>query len=406
MSSDDEEFITTDKERRKRKRLEKLSKQQIDNIIIGTQPEHSTKNHTTNTNYSARMQAITKKKFQHMFYLSTTKEMTRLAFADIWQQQQSDKTDVIIKTTKGFLLKTDNNKSKVKEILATMVNSKVLTSFKETETNAKPVQNKFTASYSCVIASVETDITDEEISNYLLKEGIEHRYCRRIRSKATNNWTTLIRIITAELSSFENLLNNGLLYKYKVYPVFPSKAPEPLPIPCAKCTQYTHTTESCPNSIICLKCKGKHHTNTCTTSLPEKCTACDSEDHQAWSTKCPKRPTKPIEGIPNTKIKTLNKRTLDIGPSKTKKSRIHQPMTIHDYIIETYITTINEDVKTDRQELINKVKKRFVDLYNIETTPVFSGNRLYILMFDMEESPSKESPTEPTEGLKIHQWLT
>ena len=88
---------------------------------------------------------------------------------------------------------------------------------------------------------------------------------------------------------------------------------------------------------------------------------------------------------------------------KTKKSRIHQPITIHDHIVETYITILNDDTKTDRQELINKLKRRFVDLYNIDTTPVFSGNRLYILMFDMEEETGKESPTEPTEGLKIYQ---
>lgn len=400
MESDDD----SESESRSKRKRENYTKQQIESII-GTPHNHSTKNQTfkTNSNYSAKMQAITQRKYLHLFYLSTTKEMTRLEFADIWQQQQSEKSDVIIKTSRGFLLKTDNNQTKIKGILSAMINTKILVSFKETQTNTKPAKNNFTTSYSCVIASVEKDIPDDEISNHLAGEGITHRYCKRIKSKASNNWTTLIRIITGDLNSFEKLLNNGLLYKYKVYPVFPSKPPEPIPIPCAKCSEFTHTTELCPNSITCHKCKGKHYTNNCPTSLPEKCAACNSDNHQAWSIKCPKRPTKPIEGIPNTKIKSLNKKTLDIDPKKTKKSRIHQPITVHDHIIESYITTLNEDVKTDRQDLINKLKKKFVDLYNIDSTPVFSGNRLYILMFDMEEPLTKESPTEPTEGLEIYQ---
>lgn len=399
MSSDDDD---SESENRKRKR-EKLSKQQIENIIMGPpENQHSTRNSANKSNYSAKMQALIKKEYLHLFYLSTTKEITRLEFADIWSKQQSEKSDVIIKTSRGFLLKTDNDKNKIKQILATMVNSKVLTSYKETNTNTKPAQDNYTTSYSCVIASVERDVPDEEISEHLKNEAIVHRYCKRIKSKATNSLTTLIRIITGDLSSFEKLMNNGFLYKYKVYPVFPSKPPEPLPIPCGKCAQFTHITDLCPNSITCQKCKGKHHTNSCTTTLPEKCAACNSEDHQAWSTKCPKRPTKPIEGIPNTKIKSTNKKSADIDPKKTKKSRIHQPITIHDHIVETYITTLNEDIKTDRQELIHRLKRRFVDLYNIDTTPVFGGNRLYILMFDMEEQPSKESPTEPTEGLKVY----
>lgn len=395
MESDEED------DRRKRKRSENLTQQQIKNIIIGSQGD-TTKNQPNKVNYSTKMLAITKKEYKHLFYLSTTKNMTRVEFADIWNDQHSEKSDVIVKTSKGFLLKTDNNKNKIKEILSSMVQSKVLTTFKETQGNMKPADITFTATYSCVIASVERDIPDEEISQHLTNEGIIHRFCKRIKSQATNNWTTLIRIITGDLNSFEKLLNYGLPYKYKVYPVFPSKAPDPLPVPCGKCSQFTHTTDQCPNPIICQKCKGKHHTNSCTTSLPEKCAACNSEDHQAWSTKCPKRPLKPIEGIPSMKIKTLNKISKEIHSKQAKKSRIHEPLTIHDHIIETYVTNLNENHNIERQELINKLKKRFVDLFRIDTTAVFSGNRLYILMFDLDEPANNDSPTEPADGLKVY----
>lgn len=62
-------------------------------------------------------------------------------------------------------------------------------------------------------------------------------------------------------------------------------------------------------------------------------------------------------------------------------------------IINTYIRKLNKPKNINREELLYKLKKRFITEYKIGTTAVFSGNRLYILMFDMED-PNKPSPTE------------
>jgi predicted molibdopterin-dependent oxidoreductase YjgC len=66
-------------------------------------------------------------------------------------------------------------------------------------------------------------------------------------------------------------------------------------------------------------------------------------------------------------------------------------------IIDTYIDKINNPKHTNREELIQKLRKKFIKQYNIDTSAVFSGNRLYSLMFDII-SPQSISPTDPTHG--------
>lgn len=116
--------------------------------------------------------------------------------------------------------------------------------------------------------------------------------------------------------------------------------------------------------------------------------------------KCPKRPTGPIEGIPNAKIKSLNKLLVDIDTNITKSSRIHKALPIH-HIVTTYVNKLNKNENKDRQLLIDKLKKRFVDNFRINTAVVFSGNRVYILMFDLD-NPEFTTATQPFDGIQVH----
>lgn len=70
--------------------------------------------------------------------------------------------------------------------------------------------------------------------------------------------------------------------------------------------------------------------------------------------KCLKRPLAPIEGIPNAKIKSLNKLSAEIDNDITKGCRIHKPLNIHDHIVTTYINNHNINENIDRQQLIEK----------------------------------------------------
>lgn len=252
-------------------------------------------------------------------------------------------------------------------------------------------------SYSAVIASVDLEITDQEISDHLISDNITHRFCKRIISKATNNPTYKIRIITACVDSYQRLLQAGVFYKNSHFPVFESRPPPPLPIPCNKCNEFSHSSDKCTAKIQCTKCLGPHNTSKCTSQLPEKCKSCGQEGHSAWSFKCKNRPTAPIKGVPNVRIKSANKRSNQLDNNLTKDTRIHKPITIHDHIIDTYVTKINSPKCLDRQELINSIKRRFIEQYQIDTIVAFSGSFMYVIMIDLEDV-SKPSPTEPSHG--------
>lgn len=415
MEMDDEgEWRKVKYKRKARDRLESSSKKnkhlstkEIRQVILG--PDSNKNTQTTKTtqiipptktqtsknnqhkNFSPIMNEVTHKKYKHMFFLTT--DAGRISFCDFWEKIYQKTDDEILKTKTGLLLKTNQDKDNITETLQNLVKVKRIQNFKETSTNNKSTPSTPTASYSVVIGSVEQEIEEKRISEHLQDLKLEHRYCKRIVSKATQTPTTLIRIISGSLHTFETLLKEGLFYKYRHYPVYPSKPPNPTPKPCSKCLSFAHPTESCNTPPSCPKCYGTHPLNKCTSTLPPKCTGCGSEDHQAWSFKCPKRPTKPIAGVPNIQIKSLNKKTHEISPEK-KKSRIHDPVTIHDLIINTYINGLNDPKNVNRAELLQKLRKRFIDNFKVDTTAVFSGSRVYILIFDLDNEDAS-SPTEP-----------
>lgn len=349
-------------------------------------------------NNSLKMKELINRKFDHLFYISTSQNISRLQMSDTWRMVQGNRHDMIIQTKKGFLLKTNTDKKETLKKLQKLKLEKQIISFEETTAKQKqPRDQNMTASYSAVIATVEQEISDEEMSAYLEKTQIQHRFCKRIISKKTGRNTYLIRIITSCIRSFEKLLNEGLFYKNRHYPVYASLPPPPAPLPCGRCFGFEHKTEECEMPMKCHKCEGSHHTNKCTTELPTKCTACKSTEHAAWSFKCPKRPTQAIPNIPNIPIKSINKKSEEINSDLKKENRIHTPITKHDLIISTYIEEINNPKNSNREETINKIRKKFIDLWKIDTTAVFTQNRLYILMFDLESE--QDSPTEPLDSL-------
>lgn len=352
-------------------------------------------------NFYTQMNEITNKKFINLFYVNTeTAVNTRIQMAEIWHSVRPNNTDVILKTKKGFLLKSDTAKVILVNTLKTLQKHKKITTFSETTAynNSKPNNSSPAQTYSCVIASVEQEITDTQMSQHLKNLNIEHRYCKRIISKTTDKPTLLVRIITGEVSSYEKLLNEGVFYKCRHYAVYPSTPPPPAPLPCNKCLMFTHKTEECNTPLKCHKCGDNHATTKCKSELPPKCNSCESTEHQAWSFKCPNRPLKPIEGIPNIPVKTLNKKSHEITNSDKKNSRIHSPITIHDTIINTFINKLNKPENNNREEITEKLRKRFRLEYNVETSITFVGNnRIYILMFDMEENDFR-SPTETIPG--------
>lgn len=356
-------------------------------------------------NYSPRMKELQSKEYNNLFYINTTAQLTRIQMADVWESARPKNSDVILKTKKGFLLKTNTPKTIVNLTLKKLQTENKIKSFCETAPyhKASSTSKIPTQSYSGVMASVEQDISELQIANHLKDININVSYCRRITSRKTNQLTGFIRINTQELASYEKLINEGVFYKNRHYAVYPSQPPQPAPMPCSKCLKFTHRTEDCRDPVECLKCRGKHPTNKCQSEAPPKCCSCGAEDHQAWSFQCPNRPIKPIQGIPNLPVKTLNKKSRQVSTQVTKDSRIHSAITIHDVIVNTYVEKLNKPSIVNREELIIKLRKRFIREYNVETAVNFVGNNwVYILMFDLENN-NNESPTEIIPGNNVSQ---
>jgi hypothetical protein len=111
----------------------------------------------------------------------------------------------------------------------------------------------------------------------------------RIKSRQTNKFTKLIRVITVTV---DFLLNNGINLFGNHHQCEPSKPPEPTPLQCTKCYQLGHPATACTNKPACPKCPDTHAPNNCEGATP-KCLHCGGA-HAAWSRKCPKIKDAPI----------------------------------------------------------------------------------------------------------------
>ncbi|KAL3281650.1 hypothetical protein HHI36_004856 [Cryptolaemus montrouzieri] len=130
------------------------NKQQKQNIPHPNQDNNNIKR----INYSTKMREITNKKFINLYYINvSTNVESRLQMAEIWEKARINNKDTILKTKKGFLLKSDTPKAILENTLKTLLNSNIITGFTATSSyNQNDNEKKLPPpSYACVIASVE-----------------------------------------------------------------------------------------------------------------------------------------------------------------------------------------------------------------------------------------------------------
>ena len=178
-----------------KKKQKQLTREDINTIIIGsTDKENTTKNDqinknqtlnknpTKSNNYSARMYELKQKQYNNLFYINTKTTQTRIQMADIWANERPTNNDIILKTKKGFLLKSNTPKTILNNSLKKLRSQELITDFIETNSsiNSPQKSNTVQKSFSCVIASVELEISEDQISKHILDQDIEHRYCKRI----------------------------------------------------------------------------------------------------------------------------------------------------------------------------------------------------------------------------------
>jgi hypothetical protein len=162
----------------------------------------------------------------------------------------------------------------------------------KTATNPNPDNPRKKPQFSVVITQVEHDIDENDISQTLASLELPFVRLWRIKSRQTNKFTKLIRVITEDTVTVDFLLNNVINLFGNHHQCEPSKPPEPTPLQCTKCYQLGHPATACTNKPACPKCPETHAPNNCEAATP-KCLLCGGA-HAAWSRKCPKFKDTPI----------------------------------------------------------------------------------------------------------------
>lgn len=98
-----------------------------ENTLSLSQNKNSNKNTSSHRNYSTTMKGITNKQYINLFYITTPNEISsRIKMADLWESIRPNNKNTILKTTKGFLLKSDTPKIILSNTLKNCVETKLL----------------------------------------------------------------------------------------------------------------------------------------------------------------------------------------------------------------------------------------------------------------------------------------
>jgi hypothetical protein len=227
---------------------------------------------------------------------------------------------------------------------------------------------------SVVIRGIEPIISDEEAELELKHEGHSITKCIRIKTRQGEP-TYMIRVLTTNQETIDDLLTNGAFIYKRRYRVEPSHSSPPLPIRCEKCQMYnSHQTSQCPNDLKCGYCTGSHSTRACTNlQQPPKCTTC-GDQHPTFSYKCKARPAaepdKPDLIVPIRIPETQPKETVAI-------TSVYQPITIDQLL--RFITVALQNIHPfQRQQIVQQIQYAAKTTLNVHFNATYSGPYVHI----------------------------
>ncbi|KAH1021731.1 hypothetical protein HUJ04_011215 [Dendroctonus ponderosae] len=250
----------------------------------------------------------------------------------------------------NFIIKTNDEFNKT-EALELLKHQEVVTSFKMQLNASNPpiitnVNRSVRPSFSVVTTGVDLNIIDVMFRNCIKKIHPQIRFCKRIISGQRGTPTLMMRLITGDHATYESLMTDDLPYSGK----------------------QTTCTHPC----------------TLQSPLPAKCVTCNSDDHAAWSMKCPKRPTAPIEGIPNVKVKCLNKRTAEVSGSMDSKTKYY---TLREKALLVQLVKENEVIENKKTDSVSTQEKNdaWKKLQKISGTDPDGGGQANAKLKNMKE---------------------
>lgn len=176
-------------------------------------------------------------------------------------------------------------------------------------------------SFSCVARNIDLEITTDDLLSAFSKAGLNVHRTWRIQSRATNNPTTMFRILTRDKKTLDTLLLHGFTMFFRTYRCEPSRPPGPQPLQCGRCLAFGHDSTSCRKPRLCGLCAFNHPANTPCSSAP-KCANCKG-DHPSYAQKCPNRPTE-IPAAASAPMKTVDRPAEDSSSSESEEPTLER----------------------------------------------------------------------------------
>jgi len=148
----------------------------------------------------------------------------------------------------------------------------------------KPISN---TTFTCVIKSIPTTVTINELKEFCKAENINITNATRIKND--RGPLPLIRLFTADPALVSHLITNGITIGFTRYRVEESKTAG-RPLPCRTCLLY-HPGQPCNKTPSCYRCGEAHFSNRCNIA-PNKnyCGSCKAVGHRTAASNCPLRP--------------------------------------------------------------------------------------------------------------------
>lgn len=236
-------------------------------------------------------------------------------------------------------------------------------------------------SFSCVIKGVHRDISVDDVKQQLEENGIEFRDVWRIRSKQTNQFTRLVRVLTTNQAALDRMLSEGVWLFNCPHEVERSHPPPPQPFQCGQCQKY-HQPQPCKEKVTCSYCTQNHHFGKCqNTNEAPKCANCGATGHVATSRQCPQRPKEPTSAAATAPLKSADQPEPDNAPASK-----------HDVLRFVTLAILNAipDQHTRVEKFITALAKT---IFNVRMTINYGGGNVHIGIHPRRSHPRRSQPS-------------
>lgn len=248
-----------------------------------------------------------------------------------------------------------------------------------------------TPTFSVVVKGVDTNITPEEILEALQIQKINVRNAWRIKSRATNMETRMVRVITKCPRALDTLLSNGFVMFDRRYYCEPSQSPGPQPLQCGKCFAYGHRTMDCRQIPLCVRCGEQHKATECKRNTPV-CANCKGS-HLPYQQSCPQRPKEvtPTKAAP---VKCVDPPAED--NSEEDDDLTERFTRVEDTIRYTYLCLVNL-LPQLRDRISEVIAHSAAQFFKRKVKVSFTGNKIHVSCAPIKAARPKPWVTKKTQ---------